>query len=431
MSRKCSKCGATLKQTAKFCTVCGTPVAGTQTSPQAQAPSVTLKCPNCGTTLKEGIKFCTKCGSKVQPSDTAPSALGSVLCPHCGFTKNPESSNYCINCGQELSTISPSQPEIKSEVPTPSEPSPGLICPSCGRKTKSGSKFCIFCGGTLPSSAKSSEASEAVESTTASTPTPEPDVTPISVPAKVLASLMARGRQLVLEEEYAKNGAKSDELFAELSQAAGESDFEVEALVDTYINERGELERLEALHEKGEVSERVYERLMKEYEEKLDRMDEQIKDGILQLQGYLAQIQLDLTAAKEELETLSARLLIGDDEATDEGMKEKLSQKVDRFNYAILACNHILQKESAMRNGPITRFAVTETTVVDSKVVSSESIDAESVEDEETEEKVKPKTDSSATPRSSSDSEAGKICPQCGRVTASDAKFCVHCGGSL
>ncbi|MFX1575993.1 MAG: zinc-ribbon domain-containing protein [Promethearchaeota archaeon] len=431
MSRKCSRCGATLKQTAKFCTVCGTPVAGAQTSPQEQAPIVALKCPNCGTTLKEGIKFCTKCGSKVQPPDTAPLALGSVLCPHCGFTKNPESSNYCINCGQELSTISPSQPEIKSAVPTPSEPSPGITCPSCGRKAKLGSKFCIFCGGTLPSSAKSTEASEVVESPTALTPTPEPDVTPISVPAKVLASLMARGRQLVLEEEYAKNGAKSDELFAELSQAAGESDFEVEALIDTYINERGELERLEALHEKREVSERVYERLMKEYEEKLDRMDEQIKDGKLQLQGYLAQIQLDLTTAKEELETLNARLLIGDEEATDEGMKEKLSQKVDRLNYAILACNHILQKESAMRNGPITRFAVTETTVVDSKVVSSESTDAERVEDEETKEKVKPETDSSATPRPGSDAEAGKICPLCGRVTASDAKFCVHCGGPL
>lgn len=85
-----------------------------------------------------------------------------------------------------------------------------------------------------------------------------------------------------------------------------------------------------------------------------------------------------------------------------------------------------------MRNGPITRFAITETTVVDSKVVSSESTEAESAEAEEKEEEtVKPKPDSSVTSRSDSDAESGKICPQCGRVTASDAKFCVYCGGPL
>ncbi|MFW9984865.1 MAG: zinc-ribbon domain-containing protein, partial [Candidatus Odinarchaeota archaeon] len=29
------------------------------------------------------------------------------------------------------------------------------------------------------------------------------------------------------------------------------------------------------------------------------------------------------------------------------------------------------------------------------------------------------------------DAEAGKICTQCGRVTATGAQFCIHCGSPL
>ncbi len=80
-----------------------------------------------------------------------------------------------------------------------------------------------------------------------------------------------------------------------------------------------------------------------------------------------------------------------------------------------------------MRNGPITRFEVKETTVADSKL--SPSTDDEVIETTETtkESESRTETEKSRQP----EAEAGKICANCGRVTASDARFCVHCGGPL
>jgi hypothetical protein len=240
---------------------------------------------------------------------------------------------------------------------------------------------------------------------------------------------MARGRQLTLEEEYVKNGAESDQLLDELSKAAKDSDFALEDLIDNYINERAELERLESLHEKGEVSERVYKRLQKEYEEKLEKMDDGIQKGTVQLQGYQAQIKLDHTGVKEELDTLNARLTIGDDVEDGEKQKQKLTDKAQRLKYALIATKHILQKESTMRNGPITRFEVTETTVADSKVTSLEPEPEPKEKKDSSDQKAdksEPKPESKQP-----DAEAGKICTQCGRVTASGAQFCIHCGGPL
>ncbi|MFX1510255.1 MAG: zinc-ribbon domain-containing protein [Promethearchaeota archaeon] len=428
MTQKCARCGATLKESAKFCTVCGNPVAGAQSALTPQSPTRELKCTNCGLPLKAGTKFCTKCGTAIEePTTPTPTPSDLNACPHCGFGNNPASSNFCINCGQALSTAVPPPSESTPVESSPTSKTSALVCSSCGREAKPSTKFCIFCGGKL------TEASETAEPAPVKRPPPTKEpvtaVKPIQVPAKVLASLMARGRQLTLEDELVKNGAESDELLDELSQAAGDSDFELEELIDSYINEKSELDRLEALHQKGEVSERVYDRLAQEYDEKLARMDEQIKEGLTKLQGYHAQIQQDHAEVKEELETLNARLLIGDDEIKDMATKETLTGKAERLNYALLACDHIIKKESAMRTGPITRFEVTETTVADSKVTSSEPEEVEVITSKSKTEE--PETPSPKPTTSRADAEAGKICPQCGRVTAADAKFCIHCAAPL
>ena len=44
-----------------------------------------------------------------------------------------------------------------------------------------------------------------------------------------------------------------------------------------------------------------------------------------------------------------------------------------------------------------------------------------------TESDPKPTSSPEVTP----DVEAGKICPTCGQLTSTDAKFCVHCGNEL
>ena len=429
---KCKRCGATLSKKAAFCTVCGAPTSGARPAVSTRQPSAT-KCANCGRLLRPGQKFCTGCGTSVTPTTPTPVTRTpgiSEPCPHCGFANNPPDSYYCINCGQTLNNASASPPpdETTPEAPQLSETVTGLSCSACGRQAKPGSKFCIYCGGKLTATG------QAPLETPESVPEPEkaPAVTvePIPVPTDVLASLMARGRQLAIEEEYATNGGESDALLDELSQAAANSEFELEELIDTYINERAELERLEHLHEKSEVSDRVYERLKGEYDEKLSSFDERIQHGVHELQGYLAQILKDYAKVQEDLETIKARELIGDDEPADAKQKAKLEDKSKRYNYAISAAHYILKKESAMRNGPVSRFEITETTLAETKHKGStvKPEKSKSVPDEPAETKEPEDSDKAAT---SDEPEAGKICNVCGRITTSDAKFCIHCGSPL
>jgi len=430
MSPACRKCGATLKKGAQFCRMCGTPVSPSQVQAKQVTPSgqTQRKCSNCGKDLRGSEKFCTGCGTSIE--EVAPSPVEGIApgaCPNCGYANNPPASNYCINCGQTLPDASPARPTPVEEI---SEAVGPVVCSSCGIEAKSGAKFCTYCGGTLTVGETAAGEPSAMPEESPPVTTKIPDiktVDPIPVSSEALASLMARGRQLVLEEEYAKNGIESDKLLDELSKAAADSDFALEDLIDSYINERAELDRLEALHEKREVSERVYERLLKEYEEKLEKMDKEIQKGTDQLQGYQVQIKLDHAKVNEELETIKARMVIGDD--VDEGEKQtaKLAEKAERLNYALIATQHILKKESTMRNGPLTRFEVKETTVADSNVTAAEP------EPEEEEDSSDQETDTSEPQPESRqpDAEAGKICTQCGRVTASGAQFCIHCGSPL
>ncbi len=60
----CKNCNAELSSTAKFCTVCGTPV---------EQPKVSgTVCRSCGAVLAEGIKFCTTCGTAVEVPASQP-----------------------------------------------------------------------------------------------------------------------------------------------------------------------------------------------------------------------------------------------------------------------------------------------------------------------------------------------------------------------
>ena len=54
----CDQCGAQLNDKAKFCSICGTPVA-----PAIEIPTV-IRCKNCGESLEEGASFCANCGSR-------------------------------------------------------------------------------------------------------------------------------------------------------------------------------------------------------------------------------------------------------------------------------------------------------------------------------------------------------------------------------
>lgn len=61
--KKCSKCGATLIEGAKFCVECGSSVVETELK---QVTVESKNCSNCGAEIKEGAKFCIKCGTAIE-----------------------------------------------------------------------------------------------------------------------------------------------------------------------------------------------------------------------------------------------------------------------------------------------------------------------------------------------------------------------------
>ncbi len=72
----CPKCGAKVREGAKFCTECGSPMGSV--------------CPKCGAVLSAGAKFCSECGQKLQ-----------TVCPKCGAEVSP-GAKFCTECGQKL-----------------------------------------------------------------------------------------------------------------------------------------------------------------------------------------------------------------------------------------------------------------------------------------------------------------------------------------
>ena len=79
---KCTKCGATLPQNAKFCLECGEKIA-------PAIPADMIVCPECGNTVAKG-KFCPECGHKF-----------ITACPKCGKDV-PAGAKFCLECGEKL-----------------------------------------------------------------------------------------------------------------------------------------------------------------------------------------------------------------------------------------------------------------------------------------------------------------------------------------
>ncbi|MDR3216899.1 MAG: SPFH domain-containing protein [Clostridiaceae bacterium] len=76
---KCVKCGAAIKEGAKFCPECG-------------AKQEAAACPACGKPVKAGAKFCPECGTAIS---------GKKKCPHCGAMM-PEYGKFCPDCGKSV-----------------------------------------------------------------------------------------------------------------------------------------------------------------------------------------------------------------------------------------------------------------------------------------------------------------------------------------
>ena len=93
-------------------------------TPVAAALINNVSCSKCGAALPNSAKFCLQCGEKYEPPQNPEN--NSILCPNCG--KNVPKAKFCLECGKELT-----------------EP----ICPKCSKKIVPGAKFCLECGEKL------------------------------------------------------------------------------------------------------------------------------------------------------------------------------------------------------------------------------------------------------------------------------------------
>lgn len=122
--KKCSFCGAELKDDSLFCTECG-----------KELP-MGIVCPHCGASVNEGDIFCTECGKRI---DEVPQVTSSEptkpKCPHCGALIN-EGDVFCMECGKK---IDGAQTEKTDEVFVTKE------CPHCGATIREDAHFCPNC----------------------------------------------------------------------------------------------------------------------------------------------------------------------------------------------------------------------------------------------------------------------------------------------
>lgn len=71
-------------------------------------------------------------------------------CPQCHH-ENPDTEEFCINCGMDLSAApapapAPPQPAPPSPQPSPPGPEPERKCKACGSPLPPGARFCNQCG---------------------------------------------------------------------------------------------------------------------------------------------------------------------------------------------------------------------------------------------------------------------------------------------
>lgn len=89
---KCSCCGSSLNDNAKFCRECGKAVVA-----ETEVPDVP-SCPVCKNKLEAGMVFCNKCGHKVKNETDE---IEHRYCPKCGKPIN-KNALFCRGCGIRL-----------------------------------------------------------------------------------------------------------------------------------------------------------------------------------------------------------------------------------------------------------------------------------------------------------------------------------------
>ncbi len=234
------------------------------------------------------------------------------------------------------------------------------VCPSCGKKSKAGMKYCMYCGTSLE------EQDEWFGEGKAKPPELESLQEDIEEPVENEEEIPQDTRnQLELR-------AKLEEIIGETSALTGEIDKLMEGLsgdisIDEYKNkikalknkvaelkiEREEvenlikplpleqasikkdelkerLEKLKEVHKSKEVSNETFEKLRKEYESEFEDIKRKHKKEKEKVENWVVQLEKDRKKIQEEIELLYARHKTG--EVTEEEYQKNKESLKKQFN---------------------------------------------------------------------------------------------------
>lgn len=231
-------------------------------------------------------------------------------------------------------------------------------CPACGRQLKPNAKFCSYCGVPLTQHPKPEEVVQDRSSTAPPRPGKKPLQAVEEIPPLVETAFIMRGKLQTLRSQRAtieeeQETVKVKQLVGELTEKEAEKETaallkrlepikkEIEELENKAITpleqlqqekkiQEGRLHRLEELRSSGEVDEAIYQRLGREYNDKLNETNQQLDAELVKANHWLVQLDGRKQQLVFDRETLQVRARI--DEASKREAKSELKTIDEEIN---------------------------------------------------------------------------------------------------
>lgn len=143
--QRCTKCGAEIPLTSRFCNTCG--------AKAPEPPAGQMRCPTCGKLLPVEARFCNGCGNPIAPvtSPYAPPAYAGAYTPAPAAPAYAPAAPVAPVVPAPAAPVAPAVPVAPAPT-APAAPTPApaaKICPNCGASVESDCLFCTECGTKL------------------------------------------------------------------------------------------------------------------------------------------------------------------------------------------------------------------------------------------------------------------------------------------
>jgi hypothetical protein len=209
------------------------------------------------------------------------------------------------------------------------------------------------------------------------------------------------------------------------------------------------LKRIE--DKKSSVSAEVYDKVRKEYADKLKAIDEQLSSNIdvvteeiQRLKAQEAEISKRMKETKFKMEEVELRYSIGEyDESAFKKVKAEDDARMKQFDEELKRTRDSIQYYNSFIKGKEPQPAATQPSVEPAKEETALTIDEHILEEKLPEEEValeellseeealKPDVASEGEQEQKVEQEKGVACPKCNHINTADSWYCEKCGAEI